>query len=63
MNHIWLVLHDVRYKDILAQVIWQVLGLLDLHTEEDLLVQELLWIFDQKLIIRFTVTSDVTGPV
>ena len=63
MDHIWLVLHDVRHEDILAQVIWKVLGLLDLNAEENLLVEELLRILYQKIIVWFTVTTDITRPV
>ena len=63
MDHIRLVLHDVRYENVLAQIVGQVGRLFDLNAEEDLLAEQLLRLLNQKIIIWLTITANVARPV
>ena len=63
MDHIWLVLHNVRYENVLAQIVGQVGRLFDLDAEEDFLAEQLLRLLNQKLIIWLTITAYVARPV
>lgn len=63
VDHIRLMLEDIRDEDILAEVIWKANAPVNLHLEEDLFVEELGGVVDKEVILRLSVSVEITRPV